>query len=378
MRGAKRYSWLLVLAMMIVMSTVHAQSSRIAFQSDQTPSNNLDIWFMPPSGTPQTQLTNESKKARGPSICPDGKQIFYTVGDTVQGGDGAIGGNLWVKELTAGPPLTPVLDCEAVVEGPESDFVCMDVDCTAPVPLSNNPRIVYRVSGGGADNIWMATWNVAAQRLEPYNGENKLPGFNMTNDESSLFDNKNINPTWCGFNHIVWSRYIKNEQGVNTSNEYTICQMEVSPQGGPVEGTTICQDTLADDEIDGGDELDAVYPSCGVLNGQLKIAYAKEKVESTGGYEGGLRICTIDFPIHYSQEPDCSPASHPSVQWIWPTWSPGGTQIAFAGNDVPPHDFDIYRINFSDLELGGPTVPVGPDDFDDDDHPDWGPALLGL
>ena len=78
----------------------------------------------------------------------------------------------------------------------------------------------------------------------------------------------------------------------------------------------------------------------------------------------------------------CTPDGGPAINWTRPTWSPSGTQIAFASNenvDYPGEvDYDIYRISSDSISLedGGPIVANTENTFEDDD-PYWGGAVLG-
>jgi hypothetical protein len=211
-------------------------------------------------------------------------------------------------------------------------------------------------------NIFLATWDVAEGALE----SDPVP---LTTDES-LLANQNEHPAWCGSDRIVWSRYNNMEEG-GDKLEFTICTKALHPPGEEPN----CHDTPADDAVDGGDELSERHPSCGVSNGQLSIAYAKQKTDSEQ-YGGTSRVCVVDFD--FADDPLCMPDSHPGVDLTRPTWSPGGLVIAFASNELPPGDYDIRLINVEDLEDGGPSVPLGPNDVFEDNEPDWAPALLSV
>ena len=53
----KGYLWILTsLVVVLIVSNVQAQSSRIVFSSDQGTTSLLDLWTMPGDGDPETQL----------------------------------------------------------------------------------------------------------------------------------------------------------------------------------------------------------------------------------------------------------------------------------------------------------------------------------
>jgi hypothetical protein len=219
------------------------------------------------------------------------------------------------------------------------------------------------LENGNIQNIYMATWNVATQQLGT-----PIP---LTNDPGSAFQ-KNQHPAWCGSGSVVWSRYtspvtLEQEPDVN---EYTICIMKVD-ENGPIPGTIKCHDTPEPDSDDGGDELDEEHPSCGVFNGQEKIAYANGKVGA--GDLDTYKICIINSD--FSGEEECTPDDNPTIDQTMPTWSPGGTQLAFASNESGG-DYDIFVINVPGLPNNS-WMMLGPDDAFEDLDPDWGPAVLG-
>jgi hypothetical protein len=212
-------------------------------------------------------------------------------------------------------PASEVLDCSTFDAG-QWDLgigtVCLDVDCGAPVSGSN-PRVVFTlVSDGSAmSNIMMATWNVAAQHLENF--------IALTDDQDTgITGNKNEHPAWCGNDHVVWSRYT-NDSGPFNPNEFTICRMPVnsSGQSGPIE----CHDTTDPDTIENGeDELNERHPSCGVFNGELKIAYANSRV-TEGANSLEHKICVIDRD-DFEQVEICTDLD-PAQDWIDQRIPPG-------------------------------------------------------
>jgi Tol biopolymer transport system component len=139
LHGARPGGVSVALGLMIAPAVLAQTSSRIAFSSDQPASTDLDIWVTPEDGDPQIRFTTELTNAHAPSICNDGRRIFYAAGG-VPGLGGAEGGNLYVKDITTG---TVQLVRNCVGENPQEPVeVCLDVDCGPPAPGSNNPRIV--------------------------------------------------------------------------------------------------------------------------------------------------------------------------------------------------------------------------------------------
>jgi hypothetical protein len=404
MRRVKGYLWLLVLALVLIMvsSIVQAQSSgRIAFSSDRAVFSEHDVWVSNDDGSQQVLFSNEPNNPEvnnllRPSICNDGQWIFY---DNSSGAPEFVG-DLWVKSNSGGGAAQRVLACTDFEgapdcyhadagQGVEGELLpvcvqstnppppvtggkcgCKDVACGSPAAFDpGNPRIlfVYQNPVGTRRNIAIATWDASSELLGPACKLTDSGG-----DPAQL--QNSFSPAWCGNNHVVFAQTNSlDDQGVAV-DDISICTMNATTTEVP---TVRCHIT--------NDGLHERYPSCSMRNGQWTVAYAMQKTPSQSHTS---RICTVDldrttFDFIPGTE-HCTPNEEEdlTISWTKPTWSPGGTQIAFVANMDenlnPADDFDIYRINSdsNSLEAGGPVVPNTTNGLEED-APDWGPAILG-
>jgi hypothetical protein len=180
----------------------------------------------------------------------------------------------------------------------------------------------------------------------------------MTNDHFYSYTH-NWQPAWCGEDYVVWSR-----RDATVANDWEICTMRVTDVA--FQETKRCYGTA--------DGLDDAHPSCGVRNGQLRVAWAREKSQG-----GKARLCTMKFEDF--SDVVCTPDGDYDIDYTRPTWSPGGTQIAFAANMddelEPDDDYDIFVINSDQESLEEGIAEALTTNDDEDDDPDWGPAVLG-
>jgi len=387
---------LLALAMVLVMMSlaVRAQSSRIAFSSDREQPPDLDIWLSNDDGSQQVLFGDKPDDAdnrRRPSICTGGQRIFY---DDSSDFPSITQGDLWVKSTSGGGAAQEALHCTNPGGAPDcfgqrpdpfpwcgvpplnpppvpetgGDCGCRAVACGSPpsVFFPTNSRILFEYMNppGTRHNILMATWDASSGSLGAL--------CKLTHDGGTAESlRSNFEPAWCGNNHMVFTR---------TNHEY---------EEGVLLGPTICTKAIPTTEPTEirchitDDGLDERYPSCGMKNGEWTVAYAMQK---TGAPSDVSRICTINldqttFDFIPGTEV-CTPEDELTVDWTRPTWSPGGTQIAFASNEnvgsPGEDDYDIYRIGSDTISLQtGSPIFAHPSNTDEDDDPDWGPALLG-
>ena len=118
------------------------------------------------------------------------------------------------------------------------------------------------------------------------------------------------------------------------------------------------------------------YPSCNPAG--TEIAWARET-----GYKSGttqiFKISVSDFLEDPFDPSDIVQLTFPihNNNATMPTWSPSGSQIAFATNryqhnDPTDLDYDIWVINSTGTANDTPLT----DNSDEDDEPNWGPGIL--
>jgi len=395
MRGVNRYLWVFVLAMVMIMVSSSVRAEIIAFSSDRLAVPEQDVWLSRSDGsqqvlfssTPDEPFTDHRSR---PSICNDGRRIFY---DHLSGSPEYVG-ELWVKKTSGVGQPKKVLDCtnptgspncfnlggpppflpwcgpapvnplpEPLTGGPCG---CKAVDCGQPATaFDGNPRILFTYGNpiGFRDNILMATWDVSSETLS-------APCLLTATGGTAENPGNNLDPAWCGSNHVVFSR----THHLSTA-EPTICTMAIPAPGATEPPEIRCHDTP--------DFLDERYPSCGRRNGgeNWTVAFALQKTGATNSIH---RICTVELDqTTFDFIPDsehCTPNEEEdlTISWTKPTWNPGGTEIAFAANmdelGDPAGDYDIYRIgsDTDSLDNGGPIV-ANTTNTDEDNDPDWGP-----
>ena len=352
MRGVKRYSWLLVLAMMIlVVSTVQAQSSRIAFSSDREdpdpPILERHIWKMKDEGEippepPAVQMTDppgQDFEAHNPTIAQNGYKVFYDWVDT----------ELWMADFNAPGNEVQILNN---ARHPDS--------MTLPnYPLGGGrERILFttEVTSGTVDHyqVWMAIVDIDDKTLEG-------PAVVMT----PVGNKDNTQPAFCGDNHFVWA--------LEDSYGGAICYQEFDNDG-PV-GTRECR--FYNDEP----AIIDLYPSCDP-DGDY-IGWAREIPPVFSGELQIFKISVTDF-LKDPEDPEdpfdpddaVQLTDEPDTVAIMPTWSPSGSQIAYASTRSPTatssdDDYEIWAMN----QNGSGHTPLT-DNSIDDREPNWGPAAL--
>ena len=145
MRGVKRYSWLLVLAMMTAASIVQADS-RIAFSSDRFgEGDEWDLWKMKDDGTNQIAVTELQFEAHNPSIGQNGSKIFFDYED----------GKIYMGDFTD------------VEETPVALFDGWDPDSMTLISLGGGrERLLWTDDYNGRQQIWMGVLDVEDKLLE--------------------------------------------------------------------------------------------------------------------------------------------------------------------------------------------------------------------
>jgi Tol biopolymer transport system component len=339
------------------MSSVIQASSRIAFSSDQQSSADLDVYVMQDDGTNQTRLTDapSSGLAHRTSYSYDGRRVLYDVA-----------GDIWVAR-TVGSPSPQNLT--AFTEGDCSgDEVCEDADAGPKINTAGDFLIVFtkETEEDLTSEIYIATYNVGTGALSHINP--------LTSDDggSGLID---YHPAWCGDDHVIWSR--ESNCVAPASCELTekyfweLCIVEVS-QTGPV-GDPTCF-------LDWTSAKANQHPSCNESGDMVAFAQSDGDIKSGDFYiEQPHDICTMDLTAEDPEDAvECNTDfdTDSDVDENHPTWSPAGTQIAFASNkpnngpsDV---DYEIWKVND---DFSGTPVPLT-DNTDVDDEPDWGAAVL--
>ena len=331
MRGTKRYLWLFVLAMvMIMVSSTVVGGGRIAFSSDREACCDPAIFSMVETGEPPpaVQMTDATETSvHNPKITYDSTKLLYDNGSKI-----------WMRDFP-NPGGTPV-DLYG-----SSNFPAWDVDALEYAHDGKRDLYIlftgrFPVSGESlADRIWRATIDMDLEEYVPQSLRLMSPVEGIT------FDQKH--PAFCGDDHFVWVH--------NTSYDLEICYREFD-ENGPV-GDPTCwngQDGEADE-----------YPTCS-SNGRL-LAWAKE--EDSPGYDG-----TFDVWVRWTNDSFSpvltTPGTHASNE-IMPEFGPGDLLVAFASDR--DGDFDIYRHNW----FGSPVPDLlTPNNVDQDLSPNWAPVLL--
>ena len=291
MRGMKRYLWLFVLAMVMIMVSSSVRAEIIAFSSDREPPQEgeppdpeHDVWLSRHDGSQQTLYSSTpdypfTDHRSRPSICPDGQWIFY---DNSSGFDEYLG-DLWVRKISGAvqqpkeafhctnPTGSP--NCFTTPEGvphtigtcwpsttnppPPSEnnpCQCIDVDCGPPASsFTGNPRILFNYlnSFGTRTNIVVATWDVSTETLGT--------PCKLTDDGGGASDTpqQNFDPAWCGTNHAVFTRSGHEFPDGDVITEPTICIMAIPAPGATEQPEIRCHDT--------DDGLQERYPGMAVV-----------------------------------------------------------------------------------------------------------------
>ena len=243
MRRDHLWSCVVALAMMVVVvSTVQAQSSGIAFSSDRSAADDTEpeIWKMGDEGeippeSPAVEMTEQEYESHNPSIANNGYTMFYDYRDT----------ELWMADFNS-PGNAERLS-----------FNAWDPD-SLTLPSIGGPRERLLFTSNDFDpfdsstQIWMVEVDVDDQSIDG-------PWILMTPHEPGNEHSDKRQAAFCGSNHFVWVK--------DTSYGGGLCYQEFI-SGGPV-GDEKCELVGTDD---GG--LVDEYPSCNPAG--TEIAWARE------------------------------------------------------------------------------------------------------
>ena len=345
---------LAILAVLIMSSIAHAQSSRIAFATDRG-STDFDIYTMREDGTHQTEMTDESGAARRPSYSFNGQNLLYHIDKDIWIAD--ISGTPSPQNLTMG---TGVLECSG-------SNICHEVDAGPRINVSGDFLIVFTrdassPTSGIAGDIFLATVDVS---------EGELVNLHTVKDDSLI----NYQPSWCGDDHVIWSREIDpmcgGSCGASQLYWWELCIQEVD-QNGTI-GSAECYLGVSHQKANH-------YPSCNASGDMVAFAQSPGDIKPVGGgdyIETPHDICTMDLqagtPVQIEDSVVC--LINDDVDDTKPVWSPSGSQLAYGQGDLDDVTaYEIYKVNADDL--GNQTPERLTDNDDADNDPDWGPAAL--
>jgi hypothetical protein len=334
---------LLVLVAFATTTTITAD--KIAFATDRTTADDFDIWKMEDDGTNDEEITDESDDARNPSISRDGEKFVY---DVFNSDTAVLAEQIWIvdKDGSNAVNLTGSLSNEC--SGTEK---CADPDAGARINADNDFRIVFTrtyVDEGQTGNptiteIWMATVDISVPSLGSF--------YQITDILAAA--GAQIDPAWCGSDHVIWSR----PTNVATNE---ICVVEVDSTG-PV-GSEQCY-------FDGTDDKDDTHPSCSLDASQ--IAWSRSTPYGTSDI---FIMDCIDSPdIGDDQFDDCDTAGATNLTStndddLHPVFDLGGDNLAWTISYDNGDDAEIWTMTTSGTHLDQLT-----DNSAEDVDPDWGP-----
>ena len=311
MRGMKRYSWLPVCAIVLLMlpSAALGGDSIILFSSDRDADQEIydtkNHGEVPPNAA-AIQVTDESpSEAHNPSFTPSGRFFIFDVG-----------GALYMSDI-ASPVQTSVYLRSGT-----------DPDAGPYINTDRDFRIIFQIGIGGTMEIWMATYDAVEEEI--------VNVVELTEDSNS----DQTQPAFCGDDHFVWKE--------EDSYGGRICYQEFDDDG-PV-GDDDCR-------YGGfGDRKDE-HPSCDSEG--LFITWAREST----AYEGRHDIWIMDADDGANAER----IALSSFDETMPVWKPGGTDIAYTKKQDNEY-YEIYRMQ----DDGSGQGELTNNDYDDI-APSWAP-----
>lgn len=323
---------------MLVISTAQA-SGKLAFVTDRTAGDD-DIWKARLDGTYQEEVTDNASDERNPSIAHTGDHWLYDRQ-----------GDLYITEADGTNQTNMTAGSTGACSG---TALCTNPDAGKRVNVDNDFRVVFertytdtaQAGNPTITEIWMGTVDISAGTL----------GSTVQLTDITAAELAQLNPAWCGADHVVWDRSSPDE----SFYEREICVLEVDSSG-PV-GSPVC--FFGDDS----DNLDDRYPSCNPA--------ADKIVWSRGTQYGNGDIYVmdcVDSDDDGDQFDDCDVSGvtnlssdlHDDIQ---PVFDLGGTYIFWATDRGTGDDYEIFR-----MEDDGQSPTQMTDNSDEDRDPDVGP-----
>lgn len=324
------------------------QTSKVVFHTDRD--GNNEIYIMNDDGTSQTRLTNNSANDEYPTLCQKVNKIVFS---SDRAGAQAGKFDIWVMNInrTGLTNLTP-----NTAYSSETEPHCGLTDNSANM-------VVFRSNRDGNDEI-----------------------YRVNTDQTGLVrltdnDLQDINPQWCG-ESIIFSRDLLGAPPcgggpANPGTDYQLYLMD--DRGEACLGCSAARELTCTHNDDPGSNCtpspaEAIlyyWPTCHAnADGGQDIAFS--------AYQPAVYLAREIFRMPLCDDGCCADSladltvlTDNNAEDDYPSWSPGGTSIAFASNRLGgdgTSDWEIYKMPSDD---GEPVTALTTNAAADED-PHWG------